>query len=497
MKLNRKLLWMGAAVFLLAVVARGMRLSEKLFFGFEQGRDAMRIQSLLQFEDIMLVGPKTDIARIFHGPWYYYFMTIPYFIGSGEPLIAAEFLIILGALLAVLFYYWWYELTKKKWMAVVGGLATAFSFELITYSRWLSNVSPTLPLFGVGFYALWRYYRSNKGWWFVASLSVMALAAQFEIVLTFWLVVALLVLVITKLIKLPSWRFTVLGLVAAGFWYLPLLAFNVKYDFLTVKSILALISGEGSEGGLDLIANLQGYGRMLFRLWQKTVFFLPGVWSAVAALLSAGGVALLLQDKKEPKWRWLVLVSLIFLLSTLPVVFFGHSLGLIQVYAGIGIALLQLALLGVWGWSSEYVQTKNKWALVGLGAMLLLFGSSAVRSLKYVWEVRDTFYRTIQDDLNYSDQRRIIQHIVSNRPPEGVPYFIKAFTIPYYQEEGWMYLHEHLVGDPLDPGAGVIFVIIEEKVDPYWREQWIKDLGETYLVEEHMFGRILLQERWR
>ena len=486
-------LLIGIALFVVAFFIRAQNIQSNLFFGFEQGRDAFRIQSILQLEDFVLVGPKTDLDGIFHGPWYYYFMTIPYFLGGGEPLVSSLTLIGLGSLVSVIIYWWWYELTDKKGMAFLAGLIAAVSFELIQYSRWLSNVSPAIAILTMALYLLWKYQKTQKKWFFPASLCLMGLAAQFEIILSLWLVIMMTILIVSRQIVLPKMKILFLGLLLFAWWYLPLLVFNLKYNWQTVGSVWEVLTN--GESNSTLLKSFEDYLGMLFRLWNQTVLFIPRTLAALGAILTAGGVYLAFKNDKK-KWQFIISLAVAMVLSTVPVIFFSHSLGLIQVYAGIGIGMLLLFLVSCSALWIEYRQKSNRFALLMLIILTGMVLWSSGKAIIFTANDQGTFFRTIQDDLNYHDQRKILEYIQAEAP-SSESYFVKAFTIPYYQEEGWQYLHQQKVGRQLEPGAKTIFVIIEEKVDPYWREQWIKDLGVTTVVDERLFGKIVIQKRIR
>jgi hypothetical protein len=148
--------WICVMLFVVAVVLRSSHITTHLFFGFEQGRDAIQVQDIFQGKDIALVGPKTDIDGIFHGPWYYYFMVLPYVIGKGNPLVAIAFLIAFSSLTPVVTYCTVHEMTKSRWWAALAGLLVASSYLMIQYARWLSNVSPALPLMSMLLWCVWH-----------------------------------------------------------------------------------------------------------------------------------------------------------------------------------------------------------------------------------------------------------------------------------------------------------------------------------------------------
>src|ERR1035437_7359970 len=64
-------------------------LKDNLFFGPEQGIDFLVIKNLVVDHKLTLIGSKTDVSGIFHGPVYYYFASIPFFLSNGDPLLVS------------------------------------------------------------------------------------------------------------------------------------------------------------------------------------------------------------------------------------------------------------------------------------------------------------------------------------------------------------------------------------------------------------------------
>ena len=75
MKVNKTYLILFL-IFILALLARLIFIPQNFLFGFEQGRDAQIAQDIIHLRKLTLIGPKTDIAGIFHGVWYYYILSI-------------------------------------------------------------------------------------------------------------------------------------------------------------------------------------------------------------------------------------------------------------------------------------------------------------------------------------------------------------------------------------------------------------------------------------
>src|SRR5260221_3422478 len=157
MKTKLTLLFLSA-VFLFSIFIRWYMLPQNLFFGFEQGRDAQIILDIFNKHEFKLVGPKTDLAGIFHGAYYYYLLLPAYILSHGNPLAASFFLIVLSSLTVVIAYFFGRDFFASSKAGAVTALLVATSYAYIIYARWLSNVTPAVPLILLTFWLLWKYH---------------------------------------------------------------------------------------------------------------------------------------------------------------------------------------------------------------------------------------------------------------------------------------------------------------------------------------------------
>src|SRR5260221_2504707 len=81
-------------VFLTAFVALFPRSVEMLnrnyVFGFDQGFDYLQAQQIVTFHKLTLIGREigsgsAGISGIFQGPFYFYFLSIPFILFHGDP----------------------------------------------------------------------------------------------------------------------------------------------------------------------------------------------------------------------------------------------------------------------------------------------------------------------------------------------------------------------------------------------------------------------------
>jgi hypothetical protein len=479
-----KVTWLFLVTLLLgSALIRWYRLPDTLFFGFEQGRDALIIDSISSLKDFVLVGPKTDIAGIFHGAWYYYLMVIPYVLGRGNPLVAMFFLVALSSFVPLIMYFLLSDITGQKRWGVVAGVLSATSFELISYSRWLSNVTPAVFFMALTLWFTWKAIDTRRQLFVTLAILSAAFASQFEIILCLWFGFLFIGLWLMRLLPRPNIKS--LGWMSLGIAciFAPMLLFNIRNQFISLQSVLHYSEAHG-ESSFQLVSSLASYGKMLFRLFQKTLFNLPATAVFLGMMLVLLGSCYRLTSQRQ---KSATILFGCWLLMTLPVIFFPKSLSLTQLYVGTGLGLIGLATLAM----RYFCQLKwTKWLA---GILILMSLLSVWQSLISLHRNQDVFFITIQDDLNYQDQKALLKYI--HQDAAGQPYRLKSFSIPYYQEEGWQYLHQHFYPNHSDIGATHIYVTIEQAVDPFWIKKWTEDLGPTALEAEQSFGKLRVQKR--
>lgn len=485
-KFLKKEIYILFLIFLVSVLIRVYKLPKYLFFGYEQGRDAQIIQEIYRFKQFTLIGPKTDLAGIFHGPWFYYLMAIPYSISRGNPIAASFFLVALSSLVGVIMYLLLKDVLKSNYIAVLAGFLCAFSFELIVYSRWLSNVTLGVLFVPLTFFSLWKYKVSKNSFWFVLSVAFAAFASQFEIILIFQFIFVYFLFFLFRVIKFPGYKAVVLSLLWALLIFSPLVIFEFRHEHIISRSMIDFAAGLRFEGekGFKILDSLYFYQLKLFTIIRKTLFLPDYVLGQIAFfVIFLFGLFKYWNLTRESS---ILIFFLIWSFMSLPVIILAANLD--QAYVGTAIGWIGLFCLSSYGlWKSS----KTRFLFV------VLFGAVVVSwnlGFFYLNQNRDIFFVTIQKDLNFQDQKKVLDFI--HRDSAGKPYRFEAFTIPSLHPEGWQYLQKYYYPkDVVEASAGEIYVVIEKEVYLVWEEKWIADLGKTKLVDERYFGLLRVQKR--
>ncbi len=240
---ENKLVYLLLLVILLAAAFfRFYRSGALLGFYYDQGRDALKVQEILQLKDLPAIGPTTGIAGLFLGPFWYYLLTPFYFIGRGNPMVTAGF-ISLFDVGAVFLLYW---LGKEFYNRQVGLLAAffwGFSYYLVHSARWLASPSP-LPFFTLLLIlGLAKFFLQQKEKYLLLIAVSLAICLQLEMAsaIFFIPVILCLWLIFRPKIKIKKYLFWS-GAVFLAF-LIPQFLFEIKNKFLMTRNFFSFTKG--------------------------------------------------------------------------------------------------------------------------------------------------------------------------------------------------------------------------------------------------------------
>lgn len=471
-------------IFLISFTVRVYKITSHLFFGFEQGRDAQIIEKIYTLADFVLVGPSTSIGGVFHGPWYYYLLALPYGVSSGNPVAASIFLIILGSLVPVVMYFLGKELFNSKLWGIVVGVVTIFSYEYILYSRWLSNVSPAPLFIALAFLMLWKFCKKNNQFYFLGFVASAILAMSFQMILSIQFIFAVILLFVFRQLKLPTLRTILLSLLIILFLYFPLILFDFRNQHITFNSLVNFGNGSERKDG-NLVGGLVVYFTQIRHHISLSVTNISNIW------FQAGLITLILFasiiDFKNLRNRGKLFFLYSWTFMSLPLIWV--SPGNPQYYVGVGLGWILLFCFAL----KTFWESKQLRIIPVVFSMMFIVG--IFLSLYNLNFHKDVFFRTFQDDLNYADQKSVLDFI--HKDSDGQTYQLSAFTIPSLHPEAWEYLHKYYYPDDKSSDARIVYIVIEKYVYPVWENKWINDLGNTKLIFEKKFGLLRLQKRER
>lgn len=244
----KKYLLLGLII-LNVVLASWWIIDGNLFFHTDIARDFLLIEDIIDNKHLTLIGPRSGaIPGLFHGPAWLYLNLPAFLIGAGDPVFIGWFWVILYVLSLLIIYY----VGKKLFNKDVGFLSTLLlSSVTILNVRSLFNPYGALLLSPLFFYFFIEYLRNKKIKFLIFSFLTLGFIIQFQMAFG----VPILILTIPLLTYYLIRNHKLTHLISVLILLIPLssfLIFDLRNNFLQIKSVIDYIYGSQSHGKLGL-----------------------------------------------------------------------------------------------------------------------------------------------------------------------------------------------------------------------------------------------------
>ena len=469
---TKKIAIILTSLFVVAFVLRWYLMPGHLFFGPEQGRDFLVIQDIAERHKLTLIGSKTDVAGIFHGPVYYYIAALPYLISRGDPGFVLAFFIALQCASVFLIYTLLLALTKKKRAGIIGAVVFTVSFLFIVYSRWLSNPPLSIPLSLVFMICLTRFVRGRQPYLLaVAFLFGLLGQAEFINFLLFGVIGALVF--ITNREKIRKTNLFMAG-AALVVWLVTSFAtyilFDLRHESIVRSGVIDLLLGKSSYQ-VTLLVSALGAFRVLLEQIAKTVGLSGWIAGVVVAVTVAGIIF------KRFKRDFPICIPVIWIMAP-PVIFALLRHGMLdQLYAGVIAGIIIFLAIAV-----DLLWEKSK--ALGVFVLAIYIGLNGLAVLKNLPNNHEVFFQPQQPMVRYSDQLAVINWVYMTA--SGKPFSFQAYTIPYFLQDAWTYLFGYYgqrkygyLPDTL--GRQLQYVVIQsDSLDPNFQKKWYAEATSSW-----------------
>lgn len=427
MKSEKSYLFLLVFIILLGLVLRVGNFKDQLIFAYDQARDAFRIQEIIKNKDIKIVGPETDIPGVFHGPLFYYLITLPYAVSQGDPNLPVFFMILINIAGVPLIYYCSYSLIQDKKTAILSALFFAISFEMANYARYLSNVSP-LPISTLIFYlGLWLWIKEEKlglplsalGWGLSVQFNFLYIYLLFFYPLCYWLFRP----------KTPK-DSLVHTLILTLFFFSTFFVAEVKFQFASLSSLVNFILNQGKQAPSPMDA-LRLYTEQLMKTFRYNLFYwcTPGIFCLfITAFLFIFNDCWKKITKDKP-----LLFLLLWVFSTVPLFTFSSG---VHHAPQINAALPAAFFILFANFLSFFL--KKKQLLPFTIILLLILTSNLFLFLKNNLKPVSLFL--IEKGVIFHNEQRVLDYIYQKS--EKRPFSICAVTAPLFVDTTWSYLFE-------------------------------------------------------
>ena len=271
-------------------------LNNDIDFGSDIARDFLLFREIDEKGPI-LIGPKSSVEGLFHGPLWLYLNYPAYLIGKGNPVAVGWFWIILTALSLVTFFY----ISKKLF-----GELSAFLFVLMVslymffHAHVFFNPIGALFLIPVNFYIFIKYIQTLKLRFLILCVFILGLIIQFEMALGIPFAILSFFYILAN-----SYKNKKLSHLLSFFIILiPLstfILFDLRHDFLMFKALLRYISPESGDSIKYSLINLIKDRFYLMTTQIEFIRFNPNFRNLIAGLIFTVFLALQFKNNKYRK----------------------------------------------------------------------------------------------------------------------------------------------------------------------------------------------------
>lgn len=220
------------------------QLHGSMFFYTDPGRDMLLLDDLSK-EGISLIGARTSLSGIFHGPLWMYLNLPAFLLGNGNPLVMGWFI----AGVAVVFLITLFYMVRDLFNTTSALIATVLmSSALVFFMEYYTNPLAALFIMPVFIYTILKYVKTRRLVYLLAHFFIGGCLVHFEMMIG----VPMLILSTLYLLKLVYSSRQYLHLVSPLVALLPLstfVLFDVRHDFIQFRSLLDYVTNKNEQFG--------------------------------------------------------------------------------------------------------------------------------------------------------------------------------------------------------------------------------------------------------
>lgn len=229
--------WLIILILMLGAFLRLYKISEYMTFLGDEGRDSIIVRNLLVHADLILIGPGTSVGGMYLGPLYYYFMAPFLLLANFSPVGPAVGVALLGIATIYLVY-----IVGREWFGKTAGLVSSFLFAIsptvisFSHSSWNPNIMPFFALLSI--YSVWKVYTLKKYNWLYVTVVSFAFILNSHYL---GILIAPVLFVFWLLSSVPR-RYTLISIFLFSFLMSPLLAFDVRHDWMNSRALYKFVT---------------------------------------------------------------------------------------------------------------------------------------------------------------------------------------------------------------------------------------------------------------
>ena len=224
-------------------------LHNDIVFSADIARDFFLFREIEE-KKIILIGPRSSVSGLFHGPLWLYLNYPAYLIGKGNPVIVGWYWIFL----TFLFLITSFKIAERLFDRVTAYLYTLFlSNYAVFHTKGLFNPHGAFFLLPVFYFLLIRYIKTNKIYYLLSHLLVGGLLIQFQLAIGIPYVILSCLLIIYHALKNKN-KAHLLALLLIPICLANFIVFDLRHDFVLIKGVRFFLLAHEREQQISYLA---------------------------------------------------------------------------------------------------------------------------------------------------------------------------------------------------------------------------------------------------
>jgi len=217
-------------------------LPERFVFFLDAARDLSLIDQFIQTAKPMLIGGRSGVQGIFHGPLWLYMVTPLFVFTKGNPYTTVLISIILYTFTLVIVSYMLSKYFYDRKFAIIFTLLISTASGLVVFTQTLTNAHMAPIVFMVFLFAGISYMRGNQTA-IIWQLLMIGLSIHFEVAFAVFMPIPILLqCVIVK--RIPNVNNLIIGLMLLGLSVCNYIFFELRHSLLMTNTAISLVTGK-------------------------------------------------------------------------------------------------------------------------------------------------------------------------------------------------------------------------------------------------------------
>lgn len=462
-------------------------------FTFDVGRDLSVIYEIISTKKLTLLGPTTGLPGVFYGPWWYYFLIIPFVLSAGNPYVVVSSIAFMGLLAVILFFF----LGSVLWGRKIGLLLSCFislSFGFVSSSSQIWSPNLIQFFLPAAIFFLWKV-REKENLLSAVLFGVLSgltfeMEPAFGIFFLFGITISFFLFIINSKFRV---RLAISWFLGLFFIFLPRILFDLRHQFLMSKNLMAFFSNPvPRQVPLNFGERVVNRAYLFFEQWSETF----GAGNNLVGIVFLAIVIIgLWKIRKTLAYQ----TKSLFLISIVPVItlYVGFVFYPDTVWSYYLIGLPIFYILFVFSIFAQLFSTFKRGRMV-LWAIMITIVILNLRPVMMVDSFRQPNFEG--DAAVFRNQLGVVDYVY--KEANGKPFNQTAYTPPVI-DYTWRYLfiwygQKKYGYQPSKEKTSDFYVIMEPDVwHPERLTKWLEDRkGDGRIIkEEKLRGGITVQTR--